>query len=181
MGKVNREGQAAILTSCQVKEIIEVARKPYGYVLAIAAYTGCRISEALALRVENVQNGVITFTKTKTGKPRSVGIHPHLAEILQDARLPKEGYLFPSNGGKALGHLTRQSVDQELRAICLGMELHGVSTHSFRRTALTTMKNGNIPLKDIAAISGHSSLNELSRYLDVTDQDKERAIAALCY
>ena len=101
--------------------------------------------------------------------------------ILKEANLPKDGYLFPSNGGKALGHLTRQGTDRELKAVCAALDLKGVSTHSFRRSALTTMKCANIPLKDIAAISGHSSLDELSRYLEVSDHDKQLAIAALCY
>jgi len=181
MGKVDRSGQSTVLTGSQIRQVIDFARKPYCYVMAIAAYTGCRISESLSLRVENVQGNIITFTKTKTGKPRSVNIHPDLAEILQ-GELPTEGWLFPSNGARGgLGHLSRQAVDQHLRSVCLALELKGVSTHSFRRSALTTMKNGGIPLKDIAAISGHSSLNELSRYLEVSDQDKQRAIAALCY
>ena len=181
MGKVSRKGQAAILAGSEIRQIIDLARPPYCYVIAIAAYTGCRISESLALQTQNLQNGIITFTKTKTGKPRSVGIHPDLAAILKAANLPQDGYLFPSNGGKNLGHLTRQGTDRELKSVCLDLGLKGVSTHSFRRSALTTMKCANIPLKDIAAISGHSSLDELSRYLDVTDADKDRAIAALCY
>jgi len=180
-GKVSGKGQAAILTPDQVREVIELARMPYRVAIAIAAYTGCRMGEAIALRAENIQDGAIVFTKTKTGEVRTVGIHPRLAEILQDAQLPQAGYLFPSNGGKALGHITRQAVDKELRAVCEGLGIQGVGTHSFRRTALTTMKNGGIPVKDIAAISGHRSLDELARYLEVTEKDKARAIATLCY
>jgi hypothetical protein len=41
------------------------------------------------------------------------------------------------------------------------------------------MKNNNIPIKDIAGISGHRSLDELARYLEVSEEDKRDAIAVL--
>lgn len=180
-GKVEGKGQALVLTPEQVTQIINLARYPYRVPIAIAAYTGCRMSEAIALRAENLQEGAIVFTRTKTGETRTVQMHPRLKAFLADEELPSTGYLFPSQGGKALPHITRQAVDKELRAVCEGLGIKGVGTHSFRRTALTAMKNANIPIKNIAAISGHRSLDELARYLEVSEQDKERAIAALPY
>lgn len=180
-GKVEGKGQAKILTPQEVEQVIHYAREPYRIAIAIAAYTGCRMSEAISLRRESILRDGIVFTKTKTGKTRTVPLHPKLKAILADAGLPSSGYLFPSNGGKRLPHLTRQAVDKELRAVCAGLEIRGVGTHSFRRTALTTMKDKNIPLKNIAAISGHESLNELARYLEVSESDKNEAIAALAY
>ena len=45
-----------------------------------------------------------------------------------------------------------------------------VSTHSFRRTALTQMHNAGIPLRDIQKISGHNDLGTLQRYLEVSPE-----------
>jgi integrase/recombinase XerD len=180
-GKVEGKGQARVLTIEQIKTIIEYAREPYRYPIAIAAYTGCRMGEAIALRAENLLDDAIVFTRTKTGETRSVPLHPGLKAILAAATLPTSGYLFPSNGGKSLPHITRQAVDKELRSVCKDLGLDGVGTHSFRRSVLTTMKDKNIPIKNIAAISGHKSLDELSRYLEVSEGDKERAIASLGY
>lgn len=180
-GKVEGKGQALILSPEQVQQIITYAREPYCYAIAICAYTGCRMGEAISLKAENILGSSITFTKTKNGETRSIGIHPHLAQILQAADLPSTGYLFPSNGGRRLPHITRQAADKELRAVCNGLGLKGVGTHSFRRTALTMMKNAGIPVKDIAAISGHKSLDQLARYLEVSEADKASAIASLAY
>ena len=58
----------------------------------------------------------------------------------------------------------------------LGIE--GVSTHSFRRTALTLRERG-IPLRHIQEISGHRTLAALERYLGVTEKQKQNAISAL--
>ena len=49
------------------------------------------------------------------------------------------------------------------------MGIIGVSTHSFRRTALTQMSNAGIPLRVIQEISGHRNLEQLQKYLEVSD------------
>ncbi|MHC5831432.1 MAG: tyrosine-type recombinase/integrase, partial [Nostoc sp.] len=52
-------------------------------------------------------------------------------------------------------------------------------THSFRRTALTQMSNAGIPLRVIQEISGHRNLEQLQRYLEVSDDQVLGAAAAL--
>lgn len=66
--------------------------------------------------------------------------------------------------------MTRAAADTILKSACQRVGLIGVSTHSFRRTALTRMHNAGVPLRVIQEISGHSSLETLQRYLEVTDQ-----------
>jgi integrase/recombinase XerD len=66
-----------------------------------------------------------------------------------------------------------------LRQVCEKLEWEGISTHSFRRTALTRMSDAGVPLRHIQAISGHRSLSALERYLGVTEQQKQSAIASL--
>ena len=53
---------------------------------AICLFTGCRISEALALETTDVKNQTITFRKSTTKgklKTRQVSINPAFGEILQ--------------------------------------------------------------------------------------------------
>ncbi|MEA5452951.1 tyrosine-type recombinase/integrase [Leptolyngbya sp. CCNP1308] len=57
----------------------------------------------------------------------------------------------------------------------------GISTHSFRRTALTNLSNAGVPLRVIQEISVHRSLASLQRYLEVSPEQKKAAIAALGY
>lgn len=54
-----------------------------------------------------------------------------------------------------------------------------MNTHSFRRTALTQMSNAEIPLRIIQEISGHRTLDELYKYLEVSPEQVRGAIAAL--
>ena len=57
--------------------------------------------------------------------------------------------------------------DKLLEATCDCVGLVGVSTHSFRRTALTMMSSAAISLRVIQEISGHDDLGTLQRYLEV--------------
>jgi integrase/recombinase XerD len=66
-----------------------------------------------------------------------------------------------------------------LREACARVGLEGVSTHSFRRTALTQMSNAGIPLRVIQEISGHRTLDELYKYLEVKPEQVLGAVASL--
>ena len=61
----------------------------------------------------------------------------------------------------------------------LSLGLEGVSTHSFRRTALTNMSNAGIGLRIIQEISGHRDLSQLQNYLEVAEAQVLGAIASL--
>jgi integrase/recombinase XerD len=178
MPKVNGRGKAAVLSNEQIDRVIDLCKRPYDLAVAIASYTGCRMGEAIALKAENLDlsAGVVTLTQTKTGKAREIMLHPELITILSAAKLPSEGYLFPSK--RRDGHISRQSVDRELREVCEALELKGVGTHSFRRSLATNLHGKGIPLKTIASITGHESLNSLSEYLDITPAQQKAAILA---
>jgi integrase/recombinase XerD len=60
----------------------------------------------------------------------------------------------------------------------MGSEVKGVGTHSFRRSLATNLHGKGVPLKTIASITGHRSLDALSRYLDVTPAQQKEAILA---
>ena len=75
------------------------------------------------------------------------------------------------------GHLTRSGAGKELKAICDDLGLVGVSTHSFRRSLATVLHSNGAPLKAIASITGHKSLDSLQRYIDITPEDFVEAIS----
>ncbi|WP_420065540.1 tyrosine-type recombinase/integrase (plasmid) [Microcystis aeruginosa FACHB-524] len=93
------------------------------------------------------------------GGTRSLPISPRLEIILNDyidsIASPNE-FLFP--GRFKTKPLTTAYADLVLRQTCDRLGLKGISTHSFRRTALTRMHLAGVPLRTIQRISGHSSL-----------------------
>ena len=86
-------------------------------------------------------------------------------------------FLFP--GGQGSGHLNPDSAARISREACALVGIEGASTHSFRRTALTQMSDERIPLRVIQEVSGHRTLDELQKYLEVKPEQVRGAIAAL--
>lgn len=180
--KRDRNGQAKILTDSEVSAIFSLLSARDRAIFAICLYGACRISEALSVRVDDIANGVITLRKANTkGKKgtRSLPISPNLEKILKEyLTVTSPGdFLFPGRDGKK--PLTTAAADLTLRQACDRLGLKGISTHSFRRTALTRMHLAGVPLRTIQRISGHSSLAALAFYLEVTDQNVRDAVSLI--
>ena len=182
--KVAGNGQGKILTPEELKLLFTegFVRERDRALFGICLFTGCRVSEALALQTTDIKGGTLTFRKSTTKgklKTRVVDIQPGLAQLLADYPT-SPGALFPGMRGRSLT-LTRFMADKILKAACDRIGLVGVSTHSFRRTALTMMSSAGIPLRVIQEISGHNDLGTLQRYLEVTPEQKKRAVAVIIF
>lgn len=192
--KIDRSGKAAILKTHEINLLFsEGFSKPRDKALfGICLYAAARINEACTLNYRDVigTNGVRKVmvirainTKGKLGT-REIQVHPQLKTYLEEY-IPeykvkgKNLLLFPGRHG--LGHIHKASADAILREACNKLGIEGVSTHSFRRTSLTMMSDSGIPLRHIQEISGHRTLAALERYLGVTDEQKENAIATLVF
>ena len=196
--KVAGNGQGKILTPDELRLLFTLGfvsprdRALFG----ICLFTGCRVSEALALQTTDIKGGTLTFRKSTTKgklKTRVVDIQPGLAQLLAEYQPVKEGALFPGMRGRCRrkatdgqsptalpsSTLTRFAADKILRDACDRVGLVGVSTHSFRRTALTMMSSAGIPLRVIQEISGHNDLGTLQRYLEVSPEQKRHAVAVI--
>lgn len=181
--KVAGNGQGKILSVAELQQLFtEGLRSPRDRALfGICLFTGCRVSEALALQTTDIKGGVVTFKRSTTKgqlKTRAMDIQPGLSQLLAEYQPGKPGALFPGMRGVSK-HLTRFTADKILRAACDRVGLEGVSTHSFRRTALTMMSSAGIPLRVIQEISGHNDLGTLQRYLEVTPEQKRSAVAVI--
>ena len=190
MVKSNRNGQAATLSSEQLDAIIEELTPSVRAVFSICRFTAARISEALNLRWENITQIEVVIPKNitkKKMKTRAIPMNPRLWEEITSwkqrwrevqNRDPDRGnYVFP-NAKDPARHMTRQAVDKALRGVCSELEVIGASTHSLRRSALTTASDKGVPLRVLQSISGHSSLEMLQKYLDVKDEAKKQAAMA---
>lgn len=191
--KINRFGRAEILSPEQITLLFtEGFTKPRDKALfGVCLYAATRINEACTLlRGDVVGTGgirdklLIRCYNTKGKRSREISIHPTLHQYLEsylitDPYSPPRPHLFPGRHGRS--HIKYGSADEILRDICKKFGIEGVSTHSFRRTALTQMSNAGVPLRHIQSISGHRSLAALACYLGVTDEQKETAISTLTF
>ncbi len=190
--KINRFGKAEILNPQEITLLFtEGLVKPRDRALfGVCLYAAARINESCTLLKGDVIGAIrvrpkliIRAYNTKGGQDtREIQVHAKLKEFLEEYSQELKGrnpHLFPGRHG--LGHIHKASADRILREALRRVDLdeRGISTHSFRRTALTWMSDSGIPLRHIQSISGHRSLSALEHYLGVTDQQKENAISML--
>ena len=163
--KNDRFGRAAILKPEQLAELFEEFwTERDRFLFGICYFTASRITETLRLKRADIVGTTITFRKqnTKTKTTRQAAMHPTLVTLMDEYELPEEGYVFPGRYGR--GRLTRQGADLLLREACERVGLVGVSTHSFRRSFVTQMKEeGKTPLQ-IKEYTGHKNLASLLHY-----------------
>lgn len=197
MGKNNRHGQAEILSASDCDRIRKaIISKHHLLFWDIARYTGERWGAICQLKVSDVYQDAIaskphdeiTFRKsTRKASPsgkqetRQCPVHPELARILKAYQPKSSGYLFPSLGFGG-GHIAFNTCDKWLRAAAVraGLGHRGISTHSTRRTFITCLYyDRGVDIKTLQAITGHSDLKSLQRYIEVTDDRKAAAIALL--
>ena len=186
--KINRHGQAKILSQSEIQIVFthglnnERDRTLFG----VCLFSAARIRECCTLLTSDIYTpkGQIRprliirkgSTKGKLGT-RSIPVIEDLRKLLTDYYpLAGDQYLFP---GRSNGHISEDSAARILRQACQSVGIEGASTHSFRRTALTQMSSAGIPLRVIQEISGHRNLEQLQRYLEVTDQQVLGAAASL--
>lgn len=189
--KIDRHGRAKILTQAEIQLLFAqgftLAPLRDRTLFAVCLYTACRINECVTLLSRDVYDSrgrvrlemMLRKGNTK-GKlaTRTIPVIEDLRTRLQEYHPPQpKGFLFPGRHGE--GHLHPDSASWILREACRRVGIEGVSTHSFRRTALTQMSNAGIPLRIIQEISGHRTLDELYKYLEVSPEQVRGAIASL--
>ncbi|MEH1842212.1 MAG: tyrosine-type recombinase/integrase [Nostoc sp.] len=131
----------------------------------VCLFSACRIRECCTLQTQDIctpkgnvrPQFVIRKSNTK-GKlaTRAIPVIEDLRRLLSEYYpLGGDDYLFP---GRSDGHISEDSASRILREACQQVDIYGVSSHSFRRIALTQMSNAGIPLRVIQEISGHRNL-----------------------
>ena len=189
--KINRYGQAKVLDSQELDLVINYLPSKFHQVLALTLRnTGARISEVIQLTWRDVEKESILFPKTivkRKLKSREIFISESFYKCLMDWKqewtlfkgrepLPEDYIFYGRFDGS---HITSRAFFLALQKSLERAEIVGATSHSFRRSALTKLHKSGLPLKIIQSLSGHSSLNSLSLYLQVSDEDKKRAISLL--
>ena len=187
--KNNRFGQAKVLDTQELDLIINYLPSNYHKFLArTLRNTGARIGEVVQLKWRDFGEDQILFPATITKrklKSREIFISTSFYKWIKDFKLEwqiykgrkpnPEDYVF--YGRKEGSHITTRAFMLALDKALERAKIIGGSSHSFRRTQLTQLHRKQVPLNVIKSISGHQSLNTLSLYLQVDDEEKKKASA----
>ena len=188
MGKTNRKGKSKVLDTNQLDNLISnLPLKHHKLIASICRNTACRISEACQLKWEDIRSdNKIYFPKEITKgklKPREIPINQELLDELMQykkecSHLKAENtapncYVFKSRNPNE--HFSVRGFQHALKAAIERTNLQGASSHSFRRTSLTSAHNAGVPTRHLMAVSGHASMDTLAGYLEVKDEDMVNA------
>lgn len=137
--------------------------------------TGCRISEALNLRVREIdfENLLVTLD----GKGRKQRIVPFSFELrkvmfrfCQESRCTPDDLLFENRGHTGLG---RRNVLRDVKVLCrnLGFKAPARTLHAFRHTfAVNYLRRGG-SVFHLQKCLGHSTLEMTRRYSNLLTED----------
>lgn len=140
-----------------LKEAVAREDSQLADLIRLGMWTGCRIEELCALKVEKVKAGHFSVEDAKTAAGwRDVPIHPKLAPVMRRlVKDSKDGYVLsglPANKygdrsnavGKRFGRLKSE--------LGYGPQL---VFHSIRKTVITILENAGVPENVVADIVGH--------------------------
>lgn len=157
------ERELSWLTTEQIKTLLETMDKfslnPHVKLITkISLATGARWGEAEGLTLDKLQDGKLTFTKTKSGKNRSIPISPELFMEIEE-HLKRYGSF--SNSINAFGRALKSAKI----TLPKGQAAH-VLRHSF--ASHFVMNGGDI--LTLQKILGHSAIQMTMRYAHLSDR-----------
>lgn len=183
--------QAKTLTTAELDQVLRyVSTKKYAQrdraLILTSFWSGMRVGEIAALKMGDVLNEDGTIKKeirlsaaqTKGRHARTVFIPAKLQAELQRyiatryTRLPHLPFFHSAN---RLG-FSANSLCQWFFWVYRAAGISGASSHSGRRSFLTSLANKGIGVRILASLAGHRSIAVTMKYLDANDDMKRNAV-----
>jgi integrase/recombinase XerD len=156
--------------------------------LLITVAAGLRVSEVAALTLRDVLNDNLTVKseiylaahRVKHGHARTIYINSRLqAELAAYIATKQHGDLsfplFISTRGPRR-HFTANTLAQHFYWLFKKAGISGASSHTMRRSFITTLASKGIGVRVLASLAGHRSIAVTQRYIDVHDDMKRNAV-----
>jgi integrase len=172
-----------VLSQEEIVQVLSAVRSLKLRMILVMAYAaGLRISEALRMRVEDVDSKrmVLHIRGAKHGKDRMVLLSPRLLTMLRDywrAERLTGSLLFPGRFGRPV-HI--DVIRRALQAAVAGLGLSKrVTLHSFRHGFATHLLEDGVDIRVIQQLLGHSSPLTTAHYTQVSTRNYQRVTSPL--
>lgn len=165
-------------------------------VVEIMLSTGCRVSELVSIRRDDIENGKL-IVHGKGEKDRIVYLNAKALIAIErylKERKDKNPYIFPkmlsvadlkNKNDKCSyrytenvvedGHMNASSVEAMLRRTGKRAGVAGVHPHRFRRTCATFALRRGMPIEQVSKMLGHEQISTTQIYLDMDETELEQA------
>lgn len=184
---------AKSLTAQEIARVLQfISTQPYAqrnraiFMMTVAA--GLRVSEVAGLTLGDVLDSTgavrgevyLASHRVKHAHARTIYISTKLQQELtdyistrknKDAALP----LFPTHRGPRC-HFSPNTLAQYFYWLYKDAGVSGASSHSGRKTFLTSLASQGVSVFVLASLAGHKSISTTQRYITVNDDMKRRAV-----
>lgn len=145
--------------------------------------TGLRIGELKRLKVTDVdfKKRELKIEESKNRKYRIVPINKECEKYLKvwlkiRGDIKDHDYIFINELNQTISIRTIQQCVKDMFANIGHNEIH---CHSFRKGFISSLVEKGVPLTTIAAIVGHSNLNQLMTYTGTKEEEKHKAMRSI--
>ena len=133
-----------------------------------SCFTGARHSDILQMTEENIHGKYISYISQKTKKKATIEMKKGLPKLLEQARRNKYA---DSTFNSTIREICRKAgINDKVRVFHAGRYESGrkyefVTSHTGRRSFASNLAALGVPLRDISARMGHSSVTITERYI----------------
>lgn len=165
------------LTWEEIKSLLGACMPHLKPIVETALHTGMRRNEILSLKWEQIRNGFIYLTETKSGKGRQIPINDRLTEVFREVRRGnqlKPPYVFCDGQGRRFYQVRRSFV-----SACRRAGIEAFRFHDLRHTFASQLVMNGVGLKAVQELLGHSDLKMTMRYAHLSQAHLKDAVAVL--
>ena len=185
--------QAKTLQAQELRRVLDyIATRPHALrnrtMLLATHLAGMRVGEVANLRYEDVVDAAGTVRdeirlepeQTKGRHARTVFVNARLKRELEAylrayPQTKPEHRLFYTQKRTADG-FTPNTLAQHFHYIYRRAGIEGASSHSGRRTFITTLASKGVGVRVLMSLAGHRHIGTTQAYIDVNDDMKRRAV-----
>lgn len=184
-----KKGTREALSDIERRAILSTSKDEFqlGYLIL---YTGCRLGEALALQMRDIdmKKDLIYITKSVAfhgNKPqiqspktknsvRTVPLLPPLKSRLKELRLPQDAFIV--SGEKPL---TKSALYRRWETFCKSKGIH-IDRHSIRHQFATTLYDAGIDAKSAQDLLGHAQIaTTMDIYTHISEEKRKKDFSIL--
>jgi integrase len=139
---------------------------------ALLFYTAVRIADVVKFGPANIRNGWLYFTYSKNGAEMKIQVAPQLSEAIAETKtIGVTTYLVTDQGKPYTAH----SFGNRFKEWCVEAGLPHCSAHGLRKGWLRRMAESDCTEDQIAAMSGHTNMDEIRTYVRAANKAKMAA------
>ena len=161
------QGRTRRLEDGEESRLIEAARAYGGeiqHLIPWAIETAMRRGEIAAMRWEHLDRKarVLLIPETKTGTPRRVPLSSKALQVLDTLPRQIDGSVWS---------MRPDSISQAFKRVCKAAGIEGLTFHDLRHEATSRLFEKGLNPMEVAAITGHNTLQMLKRYTHLRAED----------